>query len=368
MRAVQPTVTVTPSSIANNSLSKVTVQISGLNSGGAVRINRYRDSNGNGQIDTGEPLVQSVLVTDGQVAKFGGVTDPKIPGDTDSAVNGAITAKFSISSQAWTGQLAGSYVIQVVSPTSAFTPVTAVLTVTQPSYPQAVSGQITNGGSPVPFAGVMLFSQHGDGGLVNGVVADVNGNYTIQAAPGTYAIYAGAPGLLGPAQFSLPALVAGVNLTGQNISLTAATRTITTQLTAVSGSPALPGVQLYLQSNSAGLMAFGAADATGNVVIPVIAASDWSADADQNSLDTIGYLPLQNKSGNMDTTAGNLTLTPSTFGEFTPANAMIYGTLQDSGGNPLSGVGVDDSDAGNIFQDDFGTLPSHSALQRRVLD
>ncbi len=355
MRAAQPTVTVTPSSIANNSSTKVTIQISGLNNGDTVRINRYRDSNGNGQIDTGEPLVQSVLVTDGQVAKFGGVTDPKIPGDTDSAVNGAISAKFGIQSQAWTGQLAGAYVIQVVSPTSAFTPVTAVLTITQPSYPQAVSGQITSGGSPVPYAAVMLFSQQGDGGLVNGVVADATGNYSIQAPPGSYAIYSGAPGLLGPAPFSPPALGAGVSLTGQNISLTAATRVIFTQARSVSGSPALPGVQIYVQSGQTGLMAFGAADVTGNLVIPVVAANDWSASADENSLDTIGYLPLQNNSGNFDTTAGNLTLTPSAFGEFTPANAMIYGTLQDSGGNPLSGVDVSDNDAGNVFQDDFGT-------------
>jgi hypothetical protein len=47
--------------------------------------------NSNSAVDTGEPLVQSFLVTDGQVASFGGVRNPNIPGDDDGASDGKIT-------------------------------------------------------------------------------------------------------------------------------------------------------------------------------------------------------------------------------------------------------------------------------------
>jgi hypothetical protein len=376
LHAVTPTATVfVTSSVSSTNTNSVTftnslpsntdsgtkfaVQITGLSAGATVQVNRYRDPSGSGVLDTTQPLVQSFTVTDGQVTAFGSVTDPRIPGDTDG-VSGQITAKFSIPSQSWQGQLAGSYVIDVVSSTISSGTATASLTITQPTTnSQSISGQILNGSSGVAGAAVLLFSKHGNGpDFVSGVVADATGHYSIGAAPGSYVIYTAAPGLLGPAPFSLPTLVSGVNLTGQNITLTPASCTISSQVQSTNGSTVLPGVQFYMMSNNTGLVSFGYSDVHGNVVIPVTSASDWSYSADENSLDSTGYLPPQNNSANFDTTNGSITPTPAVFGQFTPANALIYGTLTDQNGDPLAGVDVNDQDSNQIYDDDFLTNSS----------
>ncbi len=365
--SVSVSVTTSLSTTATNSLpsnapscTKFELQIAGLSVGATVRVNRYRDPTGTGTLDTTQPLVQSILVTDGQVTKYGGVTDPRIPGDTDGVVDGNITTKFSIPSQAWPGQFAGSYVLDVVSSTISSGTATASLTITQPVTTQSISGQITSGGNPVPHAAMMLLDTNSHGpGFICGVVADATGHYTIQAPAGSYGIYAGAPGFVGPSPFPLPALGAGASLTGQNISLTAATRTITSQVKATDGTTIVPGVQFYVMSNNANLFSFAYSDTSGNVVIPATVATDWSYQVDENSLDSIGYLPLQNGSGPADTTAGSLTFSSANFGQFTPANALIYGTLKDGSGNPLAGVDVNDSDTTTTtFNDDFITNSS----------
>ena len=69
------TLTVTPAAISNTYSGSLTLQIGGLTSGETVRVKKFLDANANGIVDAGDVLVQSFLLTDGQVSLIGGVID-----------------------------------------------------------------------------------------------------------------------------------------------------------------------------------------------------------------------------------------------------------------------------------------------------
>src|SRR5437667_10086615 len=87
--------TLNPSSISNTFSGSISLQITGLTNGETVLLERFIDANSNAAVDSGELLVQSFKVTDGQVTKFGGIRNTNIPGDEDSATNGQITTLFT---------------------------------------------------------------------------------------------------------------------------------------------------------------------------------------------------------------------------------------------------------------------------------
>jgi len=148
--------TLNPSAIINTYSGTISLQITGLTNGETVILERHIDANLNASVDSGELLVQSFKVTDGQVTAFGGVRDPNIPGDEDGTTNGQIAALFYFSASSEFGRGVGSYVFRVSSPTARFSPVTQPLTVTQTAYAQRITGTVTSGGSPVASAAVAL--------------------------------------------------------------------------------------------------------------------------------------------------------------------------------------------------------------------
>src|ERR1051325_4331060 len=89
--------TLSPSSISNTYPGSVSLQITGLTNGESVLLERFIDANTNAAVDSGELLVQSFQVTDGQVTSFGGVRDANVAGDEDGAVNSQIRTLFNFS-------------------------------------------------------------------------------------------------------------------------------------------------------------------------------------------------------------------------------------------------------------------------------
>src|SRR5947207_10394792 len=174
---------VTPSSVSNTYAGQITLQITGLNNGETVRIERFVDVNSNGLIDTNDWLFSSFLVTDGQVTSFGGVRNANIPGD-DDAVTGHITTSVSFPNSPELSRVAGTELVRVSSPTNRFTPVVQPFTVTQFAYSQSVTGTVTSGSSSVPYAGVGLLVLVGnDAVFLEGALADAAGHFSLHAAP-----------------------------------------------------------------------------------------------------------------------------------------------------------------------------------------
>src|SRR5204863_3692018 len=120
-----------PASISNTYSGSINLQITGLTNGETVLLERYLDANANAAVDSGEPLVQSFKVTDGQVTAFGGVRDANIPGDEDGATNSQASVIVYFSAAPEFGRGAGSYLFRVSSPGGRFTPVLQPFTVTQ---------------------------------------------------------------------------------------------------------------------------------------------------------------------------------------------------------------------------------------------
>src|SRR5690242_17787911 len=81
------TLSFTPSIVSNTYSGALSLQIDGLTNGEMVVVQKFLDANGNGSVDTGETLVQSFKLTDGQAATYldgavTTVTNLNVPGDT----------------------------------------------------------------------------------------------------------------------------------------------------------------------------------------------------------------------------------------------------------------------------------------------
>ena len=324
--------TLTPNTTVSTSSTPVVLHVTGLTPGETIVVKRFVDVNANGLVDTGESLAEVFAVADGQVSFIGGVRNPNLPGDEDLAADGQITISLAPSLRAELGRLAGSQVIRVQSPTSAFADITIPLTITQPSHAQSFTGTVRDGvGAVVPGAGVVLLNATTDGEFVLGVVADGAGVFTVYAPVGSYLLLPVKAGYV--AGLGTPVtLGSGAALT-QNLSLTAATTSISGKIAdAATPSAGLGGVQLFVGSTTSDAITIISTNGNGTYSVPVTAGS-WKIEVSEVSLDHLGYLNTQNKPTVAAGTSGgaaNINLPKVT--------ALIYGTVTNSSAQPLAGI------------------------------
>jgi hypothetical protein len=333
--AVGASLTITPSTVATDYTGLITLDITGLASGQTVMVETFLDTNGNGMVDTGEMLVQSFQLTDGQALSIGGVRNPNVPGDEDGAADQKIRALLNFAALAEANRGVAQFVYKVSPVTSGFTPTTAVFGITQPAYAQKVMGKVTSGGSAVPYAFTFLIDPALNGPIVL-ALADGNGNFTLNAAPGSYAVAALKAGFVSDLS-ALPVVTVNANATiTQNLSLTAADRSISGRLSDLDSDAGIPGVQITAQSEG-GLFALVFSDASGNFQVPVSSASSqWGVYPSEKTLALLGYLTLTDDYG-VDVSSGDVS---GVSIQLPKATALIYGTLTDGQQNPLAGVSL----------------------------
>lgn len=122
--------TISPSSISNQYLGPITLQIGGLTNGETVVVQKFMDANANGVVDSGEWLVQQFQLTDGQGSPvISGVTNINVPGDLDP-VSGAITAQLNLPAEGIVQKFVGQHIFVVSSPTGHFAPTNTLFNVT----------------------------------------------------------------------------------------------------------------------------------------------------------------------------------------------------------------------------------------------
>ena len=339
--------TVNPSSISNTYSGQITLQITGLTNGETVLIERFLDANGNSSVDPGEALVQSFQLTDGRITSYGGVPNTNIPGDNDGAANGQVQTAIYFSTSPEFARGAGSHLFKLSSPGSRFAPVFQTLTVTQAGFAQRITGQITSGGSTVPYATVALLVQIGqDIQFVAGASSDGSGSFSIAAAAGTsYLVLAASPGFVSDIAASPVVTLNSGQVITTNLSLTAPTRTISGKVSDVVTGTGIPGLQLFIESTTANTIAFAFTDAGGSFTASVL-ADQWKINLSDFSLVTSGYLRPQMKP-RVDTT------TASVSGVNVPLareTALIYGSLKDISGGPLPGISFFANDTGNQYE------------------
>src|SRR3954468_1220261 len=115
--------TISPASVPWNTTAPVILDLTGLANRQAVLVEEFYDANGNGALDSGETLILSFQVQDGEVPLFGGVRDPNRPGDEDGATNGQIRAVLTLAQLAERNRGIGSYLFRVSALDNSFAPV-----------------------------------------------------------------------------------------------------------------------------------------------------------------------------------------------------------------------------------------------------
>lgn len=164
-------VAVSPSVISNDYQGVLTLSVTGLAAGQAVRIEKFADFNLNGALDTaiGESLVQSFPLTDGvRPPAFGGVANFNVPGDGDGVANSQITAQLQYAAGSEANRSAGRFVYRVVNPANSAVLATATLQVNQAAQAQRITGTVSAAGGGVLSNAFVLLLSPGQGGVSGG--------------------------------------------------------------------------------------------------------------------------------------------------------------------------------------------------------
>lgn len=333
-KSMAATLTLSLSSVTNDYRGPITLTITGIVPGQTVRIEKFVDMNANGVIDSSEPGIAAFTVTDGQVATIGGVRNHNVPGDEDGAANGQITCKLPYPGlDESLDCIAAHYIFKLSDPLAVFPPVTQPFVVTQKTYPQGVTGQLTAAGSVTPLSNalVVLVDPNGNRGLT-GTQTDANGNFTLYALPGNYTVVPVDPGYV--ADFGAgSAAVTSNTFTTKNLTMTVSDRTLSGSVTDASTGAGLPRIFLQAQTQN-NLFAGSFTDSAGFLDIPVT-SSVWRVSAGDEVME-LGYVGMNGDSGTIaDATSGSVTNVQVTLPK---ATAMIYGTVTDDLGNAISGI------------------------------
>ncbi len=331
---------VSPTTILNDRVGPVSLSISGLTTGQTVLVERFFDENGNGAVDAGEPTTLSIRVTDGQLPIVGGIRNPNIPGDEDGATNGAIRVDLQFPSEDRVFSSAVSkYIFRVSDLAGVFAQVSAPFEVQQHLLPQGVSGRVALA-TGAPVGGALVVLSRADGGPIAVMRADANGNFSLSALPGAYAVFAIRNGFVSDESAGAVTVAAGQFAT-RNITLTSAGFVISGKVSDSGNGAGLAGIFVTAESQHH-MFAGGFTDAAGNYSFSVT-ADQWKFVPASDQLPQIGYLRGQ-KIETTTSASGALTLNfPMPRG-----NALIYGNARTSG-NPVLSLEIEAFDQGGLF-------------------
>jgi hypothetical protein len=316
-------------------MGRISVQITGVNTGDAVMVRNFLDVNGNGIIDEGDMLMEAYRVVDGQQSLIGGATNINVPGDMNST-NGVISTFLPYAMNRPQMGI-GQHLIKVSSPSTNFTAITNSFVITNWPYPQSISGTVTCATTNVPNASVVFldFSDpNGKNDIIAEVLADATGAYNVKLPAGTYMVLSFKAGYV-YSMGELPpvTLTNGANVTA-NLTLMPATQTLGGTLTDTANTnQGIEGVFLICQS-AGGLITIGTTDKTGKFALPTV-PDVWSTKLDNSMLYPIGYITPQKESPPYDTTSGSIT---NVALQAVRGTAMVYGTIRDLSNNPISGI------------------------------
>jgi len=341
------TFSVTPAAVSNTFSGYITLQVGGLTNGETVVVQKFLDLNNNGVIDGSDWLVQQFTLTDGQAGMaIGGVTNFNVPGDTDGAANGQITAMLYFENGDVGQSFIGNYLYMLSSPVGHFAPITNQFAVTNYPFPQQFTGTVVSNGVAVPYAAILLSSQSWDG-LHAAAVANGSGSYSIQLPAGTYSLVAVKNNFIGNTNAAANLVLGGNAAINTNLSLIAATQTISGKIVDTNNSSVgLPGFFLGMQSTN-GLLGVCFTDTNGNFNAPVN-SNQWAlAKSYHAPLALHGYLGLQStvKVNTQTGSVSNLTIA------LPKATALVYGAVKDGFGNPFPGAAEIHASDGNYYGD-----------------
>ena len=322
---------ISPATTTNTYAGNLTIQITGLSPGLTVIVEKYIDVNGNGSLDSGEPLIRRFRVTDGGASVIGGVTNLNVPFDTGGAADGAITTATRFNQLAEVERVVGRYVYRITD-TGGAQLATAAFQVNAWIFPQALTGSVTHASTNVPFATVLVLTAGSDNQFSGGTFADASGNYSLPMPVGNYLVVASRPGYVGSFdEAPVPTLASGIN-SSATVPLQLADRFLSGNIANASQPlQGISGVQLFVQSTN-NLYLLSVTDQAGNFNLPVT-GSEWSLESSSIVLASLGFIAPGQPRPSFVTTTGSV-LAASVL--LNPATALIYGRILDTNNVPVT--------------------------------
>lgn len=250
----------TPATINADYQGQVGLTISNILPAGAeLRVEQFVDANRNGVIDAGDYVVRSFTVTDGLTS-----ANPNIQADSDGLVNNTITTGMNYFLTNDLYHAPGSYLFRVTNGTESAIAPFLIATVAQP---QAISGTVTNGTSPVPGAIVRLTDKWQR--PVAWSIANGSGAFTLNVkTPGDYIITPLAYGYSTSTTTQLTTISSGQYLAGHDLNLTAGTFHLTGMVKKEQASDPVGGVWVQAKSTTFTGVAMTAIDGTYDLALP----------------------------------------------------------------------------------------------------
>lgn len=343
------TITVTPAAIPNTYSGPLSVQLTGVPNGATVRVEVLHDFNGNNAVDAGDVLLKRFTLTDGTIPTIGGRTNSNVPADLDGAANGALNVTLDYRNTSAMDHVAGSYILRLSSPTSAFAAVTTSLTVTNAAFPQNVTGTVVGASNCV----VVLVDPLKPANVIVGTTAAANGSYTLPCPIGQFKLLAFQAGSVTDMANAPSVNVGATQTIPLDFAFLNPDRTLTGLLLDGPGGAPLPGVQV-LGISSGQKMVLGFTDAAG--AFSLAASSDtWNLEFSAADLAKLGCLALSQPPP-IDATAAPV---PATNFEMLRATSLIFGRITDDSNLPVVGAYITGLDINNYLYTTFATTDAN---------
>jgi hypothetical protein len=328
------TVSVSPNTVSDDYASLMSLEVNGVAVGKPVLFEKFLDANGNGVIDDGDLLCQSISITDGTAFSVAGIPFPMVPGDEDYQANGQIFGSIDYKSQSDLNRLTAGYITRVTDSLDQFRSIVLPMHVLPRESAQKIVGQVTSGGLTVDNA-LVFYSSPPNTNWIGGVVSDSTGHYEISCQPGVYAVFAFKDGFVGNLDWPPWAVVSPGQNAIVNPGLLAADRLI--QGTIGDATTGLGGQQLIAKSPE-GWAAITASDSQGNFKLSVLAATN-TLQFSSKGLSMTGCLGLKS-SPVVNTYTGDVSGLAISLAR---PDAVLFGTIKDALLKPIPGITINAS-------------------------
>ena len=262
----------------------------------------YLDLNSNGVVEANDQFLDVFNITDGGAQVIGGITNVSVPYESNTAT-GAITTALSFAPPL--ENVTGQKIYRVVSnPSGAFTPVTAVLNITNAAQDQFVSGVVySNGVTALPGAVVVALTLTNQN-FVGATITDGSGHYFLTLSPGAYLLIPVLPGYYTDQGHAPAITLTNGMLATNNLSLTNGIVAISGSVYDAVSSNTLGGVFVPAQSQT--LFEVGFSDTNGNYTF-YGTSNNWKIKVSDERLARRAYLAPQGNALTVDASFGNVT-------------------------------------------------------------
>ncbi len=314
-------ISLAPAVLTNDFTGSIKMDITDLNVGESVVVERFIDFNGNGVVDAEDVPLQSFSLADDVAPSIGGVRNPNLPGDEDGGIPRQIRSVMNMRLSEL-DFMSGTFLMRLSSPTHAFLPVAQPLTVFSRPAGQLIVGNVMTSGGVLSSNAWIIAQDPNTGELIAGAPAGSTGGFLLKAPAGVWRLLALKAGYVA----QTPPMVAlqAVSVVTTNLVLTPGSVKVSGVLHEKGTNTGLPAVSMMLRSDT-GAQTVAYTDADGHFECSVT-PGQWTITPNLKSLTVLGYVG-SSEAWKFDGTTGDVTNLDYALPRVT---ALLYGRVKNT--------------------------------------